>query len=195
MAIRQLRMAGALAGALILATISPLPAAADSSTCTESGVVAIAQAPLAADRVLTRGLTRPRIADTLQHCRYGFYRDGSEATFRAGEPFLGAILWFSDYMESDIARADAVNDIEITGDRVYLARVQVDGSLGPSVEQPLSRTPYMQERSPLFGIIVYQQRYFIGHLDPGDYLSTWISTYPGAPDETATVLLHIVAGP
>jgi hypothetical protein len=185
-----------LAAGLVAALGGSANAASDpaSGQCTESGVQALAEAPLIPDVILSHDQTRPRIVDTLLSCRYGFYRDGSSWTFRENEPFLGAVLWFS-FRDPGMTREESIADIVATTDRVWLARVQPDGSVGPAVEQHLSQTPVQQIMYPGFGLLVYQQRYFIGHLEAGDYVSTWASTFYGDPDSTATVMLHIEPAP
>ena len=89
-----------------------------------------------------------------------------------------------------VARQFAIDDTELIHDRVWLARLDAGGNPGALVEQPLERTAYKDVLSVRFGLVVYQHRFFIAKLPPGQYVSYWLSTYPGVQDSTAIVYLN-----
>ena len=134
-----------------------------------------------------RGSSKPSTSASI-----GSYRDGEEFTFNEDDVFVGGILWFYDFKAAGVTRPAAIADIEMNVDRVWLAEVLPGGELGPLVEQPLMRTAYKDIQHLFFGQVVYQHRAFITQLPPGDYVSIWVNNYPGLPDATATVQLHIL---
>jgi hypothetical protein len=107
--------------------------------------------------------------------------------------FLGGVVWISDYKERGLARSQGISEIEASQDRVWLAEVLPGGAIGELIEQPLVRSAYKNFVHSVFGLTVYQHRGFITQLPPGEYVSVWRSSYPGFPDDTATV--HLIITP
>jgi len=81
------------------------------------------------------------------------------------------IVWFSDYKELGLTREQAIAEIELSEDRVWLAEVLPGGGMGALVEQPLMRTSFKDTIHDVLGHIVYQHRAFIAQLSAGEYLS------------------------
>jgi hypothetical protein len=152
--------------------------------------------PVTAAVMEDRGNLRPRRVDAAHQCTYRVWRggdDGLHVTFSEDDVFLGGITWFSDYKTAGISRAEAIAGIEPQVDRVWLAEATPDGTIiGPLVEQPLTYTAFKNVKHKELGLLVYQHRAFITQLPAGDYVSVWVGTYPGFPDETVTVFLHIL---
>ena len=115
-------------------------------------------------------------------CQYRLFFNKQTFTFCQDDYILGGIVWYSRYIADGISREAAIADLELQTDRVWL-----DG-----VEQVLQETGYKDAQHPNYGQIVYQQHGFIKQLAPGDHVSVWVGSYPGAKDEKATVKLHIL---
>jgi len=129
-----------------------------------------------------RGQDHPGLLEALPRCQYRLFWDGRTVTFCEDDVILGGIVWLWDYKAAGISRADAIADIELTTDRVWL-----DGE-----EQVLQQTAFKDVNSAVSGLNVYQHRAFITQFPPGDHVSVWVSTYPGLPDETATVTIRVL---
>lgn len=168
------------------------PARANDDVCTYGDAQALFQElPLPVNIMRPRGLTHAALLENLSRCQYRVFRDGQTFTFHDDDWTLGGVVHGWDYVTSGISRAEAVADIELIDDHVYLARVRPDGTIEPAVEQPLMHTAYKDLDTP-FGRLVFQHRAFIRQLPAGEYVSTWVSYYPGLEPETATVWLVIV---
>ena len=128
---------------------------------------------------------------SIANCRYSVFLDGTTVTFRANEPFVGQIAAL--YILEESSRADVIADLQLLQDRVWLAPVLPDRSVGAKVEQPLNYGSLKSTQHVDFGHIWYQQRAFIAELPPGEYVSTHVQSYPGLPDFTAT--MHIIITP
>ena len=139
-----------------------------------------------------RGLAPPPVNEWFARCQYRLFFDGQHFTFSEDDWILGGRVDIYDYVASGITRAEAIAALELDRDRVWLAKVEPNGSLGPAVEQPLIRTAYTDWNHSIFGLTVWQHRAFIRRLPPGDYVSTYRSTAPGEDDFVATVYLHIL---
>ena len=137
------------------------------------------------------GIEKPKLLDTLASCQYRLFRDGTTVTFNEDDVILGGVAYFHDYVQLGVSRPQAVAELETIHDRVWLAAVLPDGSVGDLEEQPLMRTSYKDIMSGLLGLAVFQHRAFITQLAAGEYLSFWESTSPGLPDESAVVRLVI----
>jgi hypothetical protein len=192
---RRGRFAAALAAALLfslnLATVtSANPGAAPGSQgtggqgrCTVGDAQALFQVLAVPYSVMKlRGQDHPGLLAAFDECQYRLFFDGESFTFCEADVIVGGVVLFWDYKAVGISRAAAIADLEQSVDRVWL-----NGQ-----EQVLQRTGYKNVNSPDFGLIVYQQRAFIAQLAPGDYVSVYLSTYPGFPDFTATVQLHVL---
>jgi hypothetical protein len=153
-----------------------------SQRCNEGDAQAMLQAEPVAAEMLRRGQDHPGLLDTLAACQYRVYLDGRTFTFCEDDVILGGLVWFWPYVTAGISREDAIADIELIQDRVW-----IDGE-----EQTLERTAFKDLHTLLFGQIVYQQRAFITQLPPGDHESFYLSTDPRFPDFTATVHLHVL---
>jgi hypothetical protein len=156
---------------------------AQQGRCTTGDAQALFQAIPVAGALQLRGLSHPGLVESLLGCQYRVWgREGDTTTFCEDDVILGGIVWLSDYKAQGIPRDAAIRDIELGGDRVWL-----NGK-----EQILLRTAYKDFQHPILGLTVYQHRAFITQLPPGDYVSLWVSTYPGIPDESTTIDLHVL---
>lgn len=176
-----------------MTVLAPASASPDRE-CTRGDAQALAEALPVAAAMRARGHDHPGILEAFGACQYRVFRDGRTFTFNESDHFVGGIVWLWNYMASAITRNEAIADLELREDRVWLAAKRPDGTLGERVEQPLERTAYKGLKHPVFGLVVYQHRYFITQLPAGEYVSYWESTYPGLPTERATVNLVILPG-
>jgi hypothetical protein len=157
-------------------------AAAQHAACTVGDARAVLEAiAIVPGVMLPRGQNHPGLLEAVVRCQYRLWHDGETFTACEDDVIVGGIVYFWPYKADGISRAFAVADIELFNDRAWL-----NGQ-----EQVLERTAYKNVETSL-GTAVWQQRAFITQLPPGDYASVWVSTYPGAPDETATVNVHIL---
>jgi hypothetical protein len=115
-------------------------------------------------------------------CQYRLFWDGDTMTFCEDDVILGGVVAFWAYKASGISRADAIADLDLITDRVWL-----DG-----VAQVLTVTAYKDANHPLFGRLVYNHRAFITQLPPGDHVSVYVQSYPGEPDFVSTIYLHVL---
>jgi hypothetical protein len=138
-----------------------------------------------------RGQDHPGLLEAFADCQYRLFRDGETFVFSADEPFLGGVVWVSDYVNLGITRQEAIADLELHLNQIWLAEVLPDGSVGEPVEQTIECTGFKGLITQTFGQVVYRQCGFITQLPAGEYLSYWLSTHTGLPDETATVTLII----
>ncbi len=189
--LRSLVVLVALVGALLpgvapiaaASTGADLNAAAVQERCTRGDAEALFQvSPLPAQVMRPRGQDHPGLLEAYSNCQYRVFRDGATVTFCEDDFIVGGIVAYWDYKVDGISRAEAIGILETAVDRVWL-----DG-----VEQTLRVTAYKDLNSVNLGVIVYQVRAFVTQLQPGDYVSTWVATYPDGPDDTATVYLHIL---
>lgn len=172
--------------ASLLPGVSPVvgaSAATQPERCTIGDASALFQvSPLPNQVMRPRGQDHPGLLDAYSRCQYRLFRDGETFTFCQDDFFLAGTVAFFDYKAAGVSRAEAIAEMELFNDRVWL-----DG-----VEQALSRTAYKDLNSVTLGLTVYQVRGFIAHLPPGDHVSVWVGSYPGTPDDIATVYLHIL---
>ena len=115
-------------------------------------------------------------ADAFTECQYRLFFDGTTINFKEGDVILGGInvLWdFETLSAFGITREEAIADLETTDTRVWLARVETDGTVGEFVEQLLLRTPYKDGMHHAFGRFVQQHRAFVTSLSSGEYLSVF----------------------
>ena len=156
--------------------------AAQHAACTVGDAQAVFQAlPLTAGVMLPRGQDHPGLLEASVRCQFRVWHDGETFTACQDDVILGGIIYFWPYKADGISRAFAIADTELFKDRVWL-----NGQ-----EQVLERTPYKNVETPL-GTALWQHRAFITQLPPGEFASVWVSSYPGVPDDTATVTLHIL---
>jgi hypothetical protein len=182
-----------VAALLIAALGVQAPARADFQACTKGD----AQLNLNAGPTLIGALFFPQRGlagnayDAVTTCRYNLFTD-QPVTFTADDWFVGQITWLVAYKQDGISRAEAIADIKLGTDRVWLAPVLPDGSFGPLVEQTLHYSAFKDTFRPFAeGNLVYQIRAFATQLPPGDYVSIWLTQYPGEPDFTNTVYITI----
>lgn len=152
------------------------------STCTTGDVSALVQTLPVPYSMFRNGQDHPGLLEAYFDCQYRVFVDGATFTFCEGQPFTGGVVEIWDYKAEGFSRQYAISDLELVGERVW-----IDG-----VEQTLQRTAYKDANHAVFGIIVYQSVYFTIQLPAGDHVSTWVETYPGYPDSTATITLHIL---
>jgi hypothetical protein len=184
-----------VAACLVAAMGVQAPAQADFQRCTKGD----AQLNLSAGPTIVGAVWIPgrgvagNAVDAVATCRYNVFADGETFTFTAEDWFVGQITWLAAYKQDGISRAEAIAEIKLGTDRVWLAPVLPDGSIGPLVEQTLHYGQFKDTFRPCCGHMVYQERAFATQLPPGEYVSIWLSQYPGQPDEGATD--HLVITP
>src|SRR4051794_37932337 len=152
------------------------------STCTEGDVAALGQELPVAYRMVQNGQSNPGLPAAYQGCQYRVFADGATYTFCEGQPILGGIVELDYYKSEGISRQEGINNIALETDRVW-----IDG-----VEQTLHLSAYKDYNRPVVGITVYLNKSLTLQLPAGDHVSTWVGTYPGYPDSTATVTLHVL---
>jgi hypothetical protein len=177
----------------MLVVLSPASAARDA-TCTSGDAQAFFETVPVAAAMWRRGHEHPGILESLNSCQYRVFWDGETHTFHESDYIVGGIAYLYDYKVLGITRKEAIADMQLIGDRVWLAPRLADGTLGAFVEQTLTYTAYKGITDPVNGQLVYQHRGFITQLPAGEYVSYWVNTYPGFPDFTATVNLVILPG-
>jgi hypothetical protein len=191
------RMAYSLVALLLvgLSTGSTASAGATPIPCTSADTELVFRQARRGFDLLSQGITNEPIVDLVQRCQYRLYFDGAEVTFHENDVFLGGIIFYWTQTELDELgwkRRQAVEDLNLGSDRVWLARKLSDGSIGPLVEQTIRSTPVTNYNHSQAGQTVYRQVAFTAHLPAGDYVSILQDSYPGLPDFNATVTLHIV---
>jgi hypothetical protein len=180
------------AACLVAALGVQAPARADFQRCTKGD----AQLNLSAGPSIVGAVWIPgrgvkgNAVDAVSTCRYNLFAD-EPVTFTAEDWFVGQITWLVPYKQDGISRAEAIADIKLGTDRVWLAVEYPDGSIGPLVEQTLHYSQFKDTFRPDGGHMVYQIRAFATQLPPGNYVSIWLTQYPGEPDFTNTVHLTI----
>jgi len=176
--------------ALIASSIAFAPVSAATSsagatqqaTCTEGDVAALGQVLPVAYRMVQNGQSHGGLPEAYHDCQYRVFADGATYTFCEGQPILGGIVELDYYKSEGISRQEGISNIAVAGDRVW-----IDG-----VEQTLHLSAYKDYNRPVVGITVYLNKSFTIQLPAGDHVSTWAETYPGYPDSTATVTLHVL---
>ena len=117
-------------------------------------------------------------------CQYRLYRDGETFTFCEGDYILGGIVFFWEYKLLGISREEAIADIELNEDHVW-----IDG-----VEVPLMHTAFKNGVRPSTGDMeVYQHVAFIRQLSVGEHVSYWENFHPDYGLGTTTI--HLVVLP
>lgn len=125
------------------------------------------------------------LEDAVPPCQFRLFWDGQTVTFCEDDVILGGVNYrwgYDELGELGMSREDAVADLELFEDRVWL-----DG-----VEQLIEETAIKDADTERFGRIVWLQHAFFAQLEPGDHTSLWVGSYDGVPDASATVTLHIV---
>jgi hypothetical protein len=117
-------------------------------------------------------------------CQYRLFRDGETVTFCEDDFILGGVIWFADYPVLDMSRQEAIADIELNEDHVW-----IDG-----VEMPLMDTGIKDGQHPFFGKVVYKQRAFIAQLSVGEHTSYYENFHPDYGLFTSTVHLVVLPG-
>lgn len=148
--------------------------------------------PIPAGVMRPRGITKPAFVQNLSKCQYRVFLDGQTFTFHEDDYITGGVVLLSEYKALGMTRAQAIADLELEEDRVWLAKKRADGTFEDPVEQPLMRTAYKDVDNQVFGLSVFQHRAFIKRLAPGEYESTFVSTFPGFEPFMATVRLIIL---
>ena len=124
-------------------------------------------------------------------CQYRMWLDGYHFTFSEDDWFFGGDAGSIDYKAAGITRSAAIAELELLGNRLWLAKIDSGGQpIGPLVEQTLRKTTYKSNSSQ--EAVVYRQVGIILQLPPGDYLSVYETTFDGVVDFRAEVILHIV---
>jgi hypothetical protein len=168
-------------------TLGPVSASTSTgttqqSTCTEGDLAALGQELPVAYAMYQNGQDHPGLLEAYLDCQYRVFFDGATYTYCEGQTILGGIVELDFYKAEGISRKEAIGFIELAGDRVW-----IDG-----VEQTLHESAYKDYNRPGVGITVFQNRSFTIALPAGDHVSTYVGTYPGYPDFTATITLHIL---
>ena len=184
--LRSLLLLVALAGSSMGSVAPTIVASSDAASipqrCTMGDAEAVFQAlPVTAGVMKPRGQDHPGLLEASFECQYRVWFDGESYTFCEDDVIVGGIVYFWEYKALGIARDAAIADMELLTSRVWL-----DG-----VEQDLRRTTYKNANFAGLGLSVYQHRAFITQLAAGDYVSVWVETYPGLPDNTAMVNIHV----
>ena len=115
-------------------------------------------------------------------CQYRLFFDGDTYTFCEDDFILGGVVWFWEYPELGVTRAEAIADIEANEDHVW-----IDGS-----EQQLMFTAYKDGQHPVFGQVVFQHRAFITQLPVGEHTSYYENFHPDYGLTAATVTLQVL---
>ena len=156
--------------------------AAQHAACTVGDANAVLEAlAVTAGVMFPRGQDHAGLLEASVRCQYRLWHDGETFTACEDDFIVGGIVYFWPYKADGVSRAFAIADTELFADRAWL-----NGQ-----EQVLNRTAYKNVETPL-GTAVWQHRAFVTQLPPGDYASVWVSSYPGFPDDTATVNVHIL---
>lgn len=178
-----------MALALVASSFALAPVSASTSTgttqqavCSEGDLAALGQVLPIAYRMYQNGQDHPGLLEAYHDCQYRVFNDGATYTYCEGQTILGGVVELDFYKSEGISRKEAIGYIEAASDRVW-----IDG-----VEQTLYRSAYKDYNRPVVGVTVYQNRSFTIALAAGDHVSTYVSTYPGYPDFTATITLHIL---
>jgi hypothetical protein len=168
----------------LLWTSAPV-ARADATTCSYGNAQALFQAfpPLFN--------YQPR-EDFFPECQYRLFLDGEHVTFDEDDWFVAGIVLYVEYQQLGETREAGIADIEKYGNRLWLSEIGADGQVGTPVEQSLMETTYKDLHTADLGLIVYKHFGVILHLPPGDYLSTWESSYEGEVVDLAEVTLHVL---
>ncbi len=139
-----MRRTGSVVVSLLLVAVIGIPGARASAAppCTTQGARMLFQYSMLGFDPVNAGTP---IADLVLRCQYRLYLDGETVTFRENDVFLGGIAYW--YTEAELAELgwtwrQAIADMESIDQRVWLARVRADGSIGRLVEQPLRSTAY-----------------------------------------------------
>jgi hypothetical protein len=148
--------------------------------------------PIATAVMRPRGITKPALLQNLAKCQYRVFLDDRTFTFHEDDFITGGVVTLLEYKALGITRQEAIAELELALDRVWLAKKRADGTFEDPVEQPLMRTAYKDVDSAVLGQSVFQHRAFIKQLAPGEYESRYVSTHPDFPPFTATVRLIIL---
>jgi hypothetical protein len=172
-----------VAPTVVAASAADSPGAIQPVTCSLGDVSALLEvSPLPSQVMRARGQDHPGLLDAYAQCQYRLFRDGETFTFCEDDYIFGSKVANYDYKASGLSREEAIAELDQNVDRAWL-----DG-----IERILEASSYKDLYSVTFGLTVYQVRGFIAKLSPGDHVSTWLGRYPGFPDDTATVTLHIL---
>ena len=101
----------------------------------------------------------------ISQCRYSVALVGTVVTFKQRTP-VGQIAWRQPYQAEGISRNAAIAEIKLGTDRVWLAPVLQDGTIGALVEQTLQYSAFKDTHHPTIGRVVYQQRGFMTQQPP-----------------------------
>jgi hypothetical protein len=180
---------------------SATPAAAPGERCTYADAQSLFNNFSSAFALRARGPSPSSPVDAVTNCQYRLFFDGATFTFAQQDVFLGGINLSWDVETAGllgITREEAIADLEATETRVWLARVESDGTVGALVEQPLLRTPYKDGVHPALGRVVQQHRAYITSLPAGEHLSifemTW-QEFHGLPAGEFQATVHLVITP
>ena len=159
---------GLITGSVATAGVSP----PTTSPCTSGDAMQTFEAPFTGNLIDSE-------------CQYRLYRDGETFTFCEGDYILGGIVFFWEYKLLGISREEAIADIELNEDRVW-----IDG-----VEMPLMHTAFKNGVRPSTGDMeVYQHVAFISQLPVGEHVSYWENFHPDYGLSTTTIHLVVRSG-
>jgi hypothetical protein len=107
-------------------------------------------------------------------------------TFQAEQWFLGGSVWFWDYKNWKITRRQAVDDLKLIEEHLYLIPADDDWSFDPGAaadhERTLRVTPFRDSVDAEGTLLVSRQKAIIDQLPAGRYVSWFTVRYPGNPE-------------
>jgi hypothetical protein len=113
-----------LVGFAFVSLLAGAAHAAPEDSCTTGDVEALLQnLPVPNQVMRPRGQDHPGLLDALADCQYRLFRDGETFVFSADLPFLGGVVWVSDYVNLGITHQEAIADLKLHVDQVWLAEV------------------------------------------------------------------------
>ncbi len=184
---RRIVASMAVAAAACAGSTAPPAAAEPVEHCTESDARTLFQAfYVAAFR--SEGLD-----GLVDRCSYRLFRDGATYTFSEDDVFLGGVNWTVP-LEPGVTRKEAIAEIELNTDRVWIAPVLPDGTLGELVEQEVHVAAPKNAKHPTLGKVVYRQSAFWTELPAGTYVSVYENEYMGELSIAEVTLVITPAG-
>lgn len=185
--LQRIVLAGAGAVVACATTVAPAGAAAPDRPCSESDARTLFQAFYPAAFV-SQG-----IHDLVERCQYRLSWDGQTVTFSEDDVFVGGVNWVYPYAEAGVTQKEARAEISMNVDRVWIAPVLPDGSLGELVEQEVHESAIKTfNHHASLGEVVYQNVSIWTQLPAGTYVSIWENTFQG---ETFTSTVTLVITP
>ena len=159
---------------LIIALIATLPASADDDYhCGMGEAESALQAYTVGTSILNQNssIKIAGLGGGITNCRVfvasALFGLPNTYTFQSSEYFLIGINWLSSYKNSEISRQEAIASMSLIEDRVFLGPVG-----GPLEEVELTYSAFKNVYRN-GSVAVYQTRYYLAHLEPGEYEVFW----------------------